>query len=508
MRSKKDAGRGALAVAVLALALCAGMPAQVPAQNNAPPSDAFLFPVEGDFSGLGWSQAFFAVHDFFSRTYAFGDWKKIPWDRMAAYYGQKIVAAEASGDRDAYRVAMVEYLKEIPDGHLKITADTDDLRERFIGGSYGLGLAELDDGSIIAAAVRTDGPAGKAGMPAGARILSWNGVPAEKALLAADIRWFKNAATRDDLELERLQGITRAPVGTRATVVFEPPSAGPAASPAAAATGGQSFTVELVAQHDDFADLGLFDIAPIPSTDELHRNVIWKILDGNIGYLRIYHVIHFDDITKYPTEVTDAVVEALKAFKTAGVTSLVLDLRGNRGGSDQVAADISGFFAGEEAFYERTAWYNASSGRFDLAYSDLFAQTFELSDRALWVVPREPHFEGEIAVLVNPATISSGEGLAMAIGRLPDAKVLGFYGTHGSFGLIPWPVAMPEGFAFEYPIGRSLDASGRIQIDADASGSGGIQPSIRVPRTAETMAAFASGTDVELEYARRWLISH
>ncbi len=504
MRSKKDAGRGALAVAVLALALCADMPAQIPAQDNAFSPDAFSFPAEGDFSGLGWSQAFFAVHDFFSRTYAFGDWKKIPWDRMAAYYGQKIAAAEARGDRDAYRIAMVEYLKEIPDGHLKMTADTDDLRERFIGGSYGLGLAELDDGSIVAAAVRTGGPAGKAGMPAGARILSWNGVPAEKALLSADIRWFKNAATRDDLELERLQGITRAPVGTRATVVFEPPSAGPAA----ASTGGRSFTVELVAQHDGFADLGLFDIAPIPSMDELHRNVVWKILDGNIGYLRIYHVIHFDDITKYPTEVTDAVVEALKAFKAAGVTSLVLDLRGNRGGSDQVAADISGFFAGEEVFYERTAWYNASSGRFDLAYSDLFAQTFELSDKALWVVPREPHFEGEIVVLVNPATISSGEGLAMAIGRLPGAKVLGFYGTHGSFGLIPWPVAMPEGFAFEYPIGRSLDASGKIQIDADASCSGGIQPSIRVPRTVETMAAFASGTDVELEYARRWLISH
>ncbi|HOP08546.1 MAG TPA: S41 family peptidase [candidate division Zixibacteria bacterium] len=508
MSLKKNAGRGALAVAVLALALCAGMAAQIPAQDNAPPSDAFSFPVEGDFSGLGWSQAFFAMHDFFSRTYAFGDWKKIPWDRMAAYYGQKIVAAEASGDRDAYRIAMVEYLKEIPDGHLKITANTDDLRERFIGGSYGLGLAELDDGSIVAAAVRADGPAGKAGLPAGARILSWNGVPTEKALLAADIRWFKNAATLDDLELERLQAITRAPVGRHATVVFEPPSADPAASLAAAATGGRNFTVELVAQHDDFADLGLFDIAPIPLTDELHRNVVWKILDGDIGYLRIYHVIHFDDITKYPTEVSDAVVEALKAFKAAGVTSLVLDLRGNRGGSDQVAADISGFFASEEAFYERTAWYNASSGHFDLAYSDLFAQTFELSDRALWVVPREPHFEGEIAVLVNPATISSGEGLAMAIGRLPNAKVLGFYGTHGSFGLIPWPIAMPEDFTFEYPIGRSLDASGRIQIDADASGSGGIQPSIRVPRTWETMAAFASGTDVELEYARRWLISH
>lgn len=74
------------------------MPAQIPAQDNAIPLDAFSFPKEGDFSGLGWSQAFFAVHDFFSRTYALGDWKKIPWDLMAAYYGQKIVAAEASGD--------------------------------------------------------------------------------------------------------------------------------------------------------------------------------------------------------------------------------------------------------------------------------------------------------------------------------------------------------------------------------------------------------------------------
>lgn len=505
MCADRNTGRKECLAALCVLLLCVVTPASILAQDSealgssSSVTGTFSFPQEGDFSGMGWSQAFFAMHDFFSRTYAFGDWKKVSWDKMAAYYGQKIAAAEIAGNKNAYRIAMVEYLREIPDGHVKVTANVSDLKDCFIGGSYGLGLAQLDNGSIVAAVVRPDGPAGRTGMPAGARIVSWNGVPAEKALLAADTRWFKNAATRDDLELERLQGMTRAPAEARVTVVYE---AVPGSSK------NQQVTVELVAQRDDFADLELFNLAPIPSMDELKKNVVWRILDDGIGYIRIYHVLHFDDITKYPIEVTDAVVDALKAFKAAGIRSLVLDLRGNRGGSDQVAADISGFFADDTSLYERTVWYNASSGRFDPAYSDLFAQTFELSDRALLVLPHEPHFDGKVAVLVNPATISSGEGLAMAIGRLPNAKVIGFFGSHGSFGLIPWPIAMPEDFSFEYPIGRSLDASGKIQIDADAEGSGGIQPSGRVPLTAATVAAYASGTDVELEYARTWLGSH
>lgn len=500
---------------VIAAAICLAAPSALFAQtaeqttgtsaSGEPARGEFSFPDEGDFRELGWSEAFFAAHRFVSRTYAFGDWKNIPWDRMATYFGQKIMAAESASDRDAYRIAMVEYLRQITDGHVKISANTEDLQEKYIGGSYGLGLAELDDGSVIAAAVRPDGPAAQAGLPAGARLFSWNGVPVADALLAADTRWFKNAATRDDLRLEELQGLARAPVGTRATIVFEAPATGADIGAGGGGSPHQLVRIEITAQSDSYADLSLFNPAPIPPLDELRKNVVWKILDGNIGYLRIYHVIHFDDMTKYPTEVTNGVAEALSAFKAAKVSKLVLDLRGNRGGSDQVAADISGYFYDAPAFYERTAWYNASSGHFDLAYSDLFAQTFELSDRALWVEPRQPHFGGSIAVLVNPATISSGEGLAMAIGHLPNATVVGFYGTHGSFGLIPWPVAMPGDVSFEFPIGRSLDASGTIQIDANARGEGGVQPTVRVPRTAQTISAYASGTDVELEFARQLL---
>ena len=60
----------------------------------------------------------------------------------------------------------------------------------------------------------------------------------------------------------------------------------------------------------------------------------------------------------------------------------------------------------------------------------------------------------------------------------------------------------------KFPIGRSLDEHGRIQIDSDASGSGGVQPELRVPRTLKNISAYAGGTDVELMYAREWLASH
>ena len=466
------------------------------------------FPDEGDYSELGWGASFFAMHDFLSQTYAFGDWKQIPWDSMASYFGQKIMAAQADKDRNSYRIAMVEYLKCIPDGHVKITSPLDDLKERFIGGSYGLGLAELDDGSIVVAAVKPEGPAALAGICPGARIAAWNGVPIQKALVGADTRWFKNWATKDDIALERLQALTRAPIGTQAVIEFFAVTAEeqPQKEDIVVKESPKTTIATLTAYRDNFADLSLFDLAPIPTMEELRKNVEWRILEGNVGYLRIYHVIHFDNYAIYPTEVTDAVVNALDAFCAAGLNSLILDVRGNRGGSDQVAADISGHFAEEPSLFERTAWYNASSGHFDYAHSDLFAQTFELGDGPLWVEPCQPHFSGKIAVLVNPATISSGEGLAMAIGRLPKATVMGFYGTHGSFGLIPWPIAMPEDFSFEFPIGRSLDARGVIQIDSDVSGKGGVQPEIRIPRTWQNIIEYALGTDVELEFARQWLL--
>jgi carboxyl-terminal processing protease len=63
---------------------------------------------------------------------------------------------------------------------------------------------------------------------------------------------------------------------------------------------------------------------------------------------------------------------------------------------------------------------------------------------------------------------------------------------------------MPEGYAIGYPNGRSVDENHVIQLDS-RGGEGGVAPDIRVPKNYENVMSYASGTDVELEYAVRYL---
>ena len=450
---------------------------------------------------MGWTEAFFAANTLLSRQYGLAMHKKIDFGALAVRYAPRIRAAEATGDRDAYRIALQEYLHEFHDGHFKIHSDVEDLKKRFIGGAFGLGLAALDDGSVIAAAVAPGSGAALAGIPAGARITAWNGMPPATAALGADLRWFRNEATADAIALRRLQALDRAPVGASVRVSWLPPPAAASGEPA----GTVPNNATIVARDDGYAGLASFDLARWTTLEEAKRYVEHRILDPETGYLRIYAESDFDDLIHYPKFIVDAVDRALAEFEAAGVTKLVLDLRANKGGSDQVAADIAGFFYDAPAYYENSLIRDAGGESFTAAYSDIFTGTLEPSHRAINIVPRARHFGGGIAVLVNPATVSSGEGITMAMSRLPNARIIGFNGTHGSFAILGMPVTMPEGVRFEYVMGVAADYAGRVLIDSDATLSGGVAPSIRVPRTHETMTAFGRGEDVELAYARDWL---
>ncbi len=451
---------------------------------------------DGDLAAMGWTEAFFATNTLLSRQYGLAMHKKIDFGALAERYAPRIRAAEATGDRDMYRIAMQEYLHEFHDGHFKIHSDVEDLIKRFIGGAFGIGLTALDDGSIIAAAIAPGGSAALAGIPAGAHIVSWNGMPPAIAALGADLRWFRNEANAEAFALRRLQALDRAPIGATVRVSWLPHGA-------SAATVPNNAT--LAARDDGYAGLALLDLARWTTLEEAKRYVEHRILDPETGYLRIYAESNFDDLIHYPQFIIDAVDRALAEFEAAGVTKIVLDLRANKGGSDQIAADIAGFFYDSPAYYENTWIRDAGRDSFTAAYSDIFTGTLEPSFRAINIVPRSRHFGGRIAVLVNPATVSSGEGIAMAMSRLPNADIIGFNGTHGSFAVLGMPVAMPEGVSFEYVMGVAADYSGRVLIDSDERLAGGVKPSLRVPRTHETMTAFARGEDVELAWAREWL---
>lgn len=58
-----------------------------------------------------------------------------------------------------------------------------------------------------------------------------------------------------------------------------------------------------------------------------------------------------------------------------------------------------------------------------------------------------------------------------------------------------------------FPIGASLDAKRRIQLDSDYTGKGGVSPRLRIPRTYENMLLVGHGQDIELKAAEGELMN-
>ncbi len=424
------------------------------------------------------------------------------WPLLYGRILPRVAEAQAAGDEKAYYRALHEYICSIPDGHISLgaknTAIPDAVARELAGGGFGLALAELDDWRVIAAAVSPGGPAALAGIKAGAEIVSWEGLPVRAALDRVDVGAvpFKRLtgavggenpkATDENYRLEQCRLLGRGSVGQKVGVEFRNPgTAGPRAA-----------TLEAV--DDSGATFSLLDFAARP---DFSSKVDYRILPEGYGYVLVR--MEYDASNPgYPIRVYDQFKEAIASFVEAKAPGVIIDMRGNYGGSDQLAADMCGFFYDAPSFYEKQEYYDKRSGGFlPLTLSENDSSPFV---EFIAIEPQTPHYGGPVVVLVNPGTTSSGEGVPACLAKLPRGKVIGFHGTNGSFGMVGGMILLPGGYSIGYPFGRSVDRNGIAQLDS-RNGIGGARPNLRVPKTAENVLAFAAGTDVELEYALKYL---
>ena len=90
----------------------------------------------------------------------------------------------------------------------------------------------------------------------------------------------------------------------------------------------------------------------------------------------------------------------------------------------------------------------------------------------------------------------------LALQGLPNVTVMGFLGTDGALAKVGGEIRMPRSHVVHYPIGRLVDASGRVVVSTDARDIGGILPDIVPPLTpAELDAHFNQGRDPLLDMA-------
>ncbi|TIH20157.1 peptidase S41 [Marinifilum sp. JC120] len=460
--------------------------------GTSPGHHPFVQTEAADYSGMSWTQAYDSLHALMQKQYAFSNWKNIDWNALDNTIRPKVVAAEAAVNADDYTSALLEYTRSIPDGHVTWNPTTFNGITTNTKGTYGLGIIGLDNGKVIANFVKAGGPANTAGIDVGAEITHWNGVPIATAVSQASTLWRPNPAsiaTNEHTILEQYRALALDPVGTNITITyFKADGTGPFVTPllAAADDGGEvKFKTKLWDRVDE-AD-------PIK----------YEVLASGYGYIQL-GTLESDDISF--DQLFDKFKEAMEFLTERNVPGIIIDLRANGGGSDDLAAKISGYFYSERTFYEYQNIYNAYNEQREIllpSHDDSYIIGWGIS---LNITPQSLQFTGPVVGIVNPDSTSSAEGVAMTIQNLDNGYIVSFYGTNGSFGMTGGEAKMPLGYTITFPNGQSLDVNKVIQLDSK-NGIGGITPDVRVPKTSARMIDYANGVDTELAYAVSFLNS-
>lgn len=446
-----------------------------------------------DFSANTWTEAFDRLHKRLSTEYAFTDWKAVDWGALGSACRAEIQAAQEQGDFEAYYLALRRYVNAVPDGHVRMTF-LPEIDEKYVGGGFGFTPALLEGGTVIAAWVDESSEAYRAGLRAGDELLTWNGLPAAEAAARTPAFFAPNAATHEDAELKRVAYLSRGAVGQRAELTFRDDA-------------GQVSSAVLTAYDDGMVALkkgypnpvvsdGLREmILGVESDAHLPTSMVeFEILDGNVAYIRVWGEFDADLTGAGSAPSTVALFQsAVQSANSAGCEGMILDIRNNVGGLDEMAAALLGSFYAERTFYEYQNDYDYATG------TRAVRRAMRDSD-ALMIEPAGALFTGRVIALINQKCISSGEGLAQGVRNLPGGDTLGFYGTNGSYGLSGAEALIPGGLTVAWPAGQSLDANRQIQLDS-RGGIGGVAPTIQVPMTREHALLVAQSQDVELAQA-------
>lgn len=159
-------------------------------------------------------------------------------------------------------------------------------------------------------------------------------------------------------------------------------------------------------------------------------------LDGNVGYLSLSRFV--------PADLSGDTLRAAIAF-IAHSDAVVIDLRGNIGGSpDAVAMLASPFFAADRGAVALHAADNRALGVHDVVSTDPEGAVAALADARLFV-------------LVGPRTASAAEMFAFALKRLHRATIVGETTSGAGNGGARQSVG--EGFALVVPEWRSTTGS-------------------------------------------------
>ncbi len=423
--------------------------------------------------------------------------KEVDFAALEAKYMPMVTEAEQEQDEEKFTDAVMMFCSELHDGHVCVVTDDKDRIEGCISYTvsykpreYGLAMVQLDNGDVIAVCTTAD--VQKLGIKDGTVITKWNG----KDILTACAEEVPNLGMSVKENAERIAAIVLSGVGGDTLDVSFLDDNGTEQTVTLKDLGDPHTQLEAFRLYRHFEKLGAED----EYDSLLAENFSTKMLDDKCGYLRItaessddgLYDIFIGYMTGNHAKAREMFREKLRGLKAQGMKYLIIDIRNNQGGYDEIANALCDLFTTEDMNHyavgiRENGTYKATS-------------------------THGIHGDGEFAdlkvlVLTNYGCLSAGDGATLYLSMMPNVTVAGLTDSYGCNQETGGISALTGGHIYVgFPVGPVLDGNGNPNIDTREDCVSRNPVDVRIPLDYDAaMKIFRDNEDYELNWAMQYL---
>ena len=432
--------------------------------------------------------------------YVLKEWKEVDFAALEAKYMPMVKEAEQEQDEQKFTDAVMMFCAELHDGHVHVVTDDKERVEGCISYTvsykpreYGLAMVQLDNGDVIA--VCTGAEVQKLGIKDGTVITKWNG----KDILKACAEEIPNLGMSVKENAERIAAIVLSGVGGDTVEVSFLDNSGLEQTVTLKDLGDPHTQLEAFRLYRHFEKLGAED----EYDSLLAENFSTKMLDDKCGYLRITAESSGDDLydifvgymTGNHAKAREMFREKLRALKSQGMEYLVIDIRNNQGGYDEIPIALCDLFTTENI--DHYAVGVRKNGTFKSTSTHGIKGDGEFANL-------------KVLVLTNYGCLSAGDGAALYLSMMPNVTVAGLTDSYGCNQETGGISALTDGRIYVgFPVGPVLNGNGDPNIDTRKDCVSRNPVDVRIPLDYDAaMKIFRDKEDYELNWAMQYLRSN
>ena len=430
------------------------------------------------------------------KYYVLKEWKELDFAALEEKYMPMVQEAEQEQNKDKFADAVMMFCCELHDGHVSVITDNEDrigcasYTMSYQPREYGLSMVQLDNGDVIA--VCTTDAVHTLGIEDGTVITKWNG----KDILKACEEDVPDLGMPVKENADRVAAMVLSGVGGETVEVSFIDKSGAEQTVTLTDLGEPHTQLEAFRAYRHFEKLGTEEEFESLSNE----NFSTKMLNDKCGYLRVTQEstdnILYDIFVGYMNgdhaKAREMFREKLRDLRSQGMEYLVIDLRNNQGGADEITNALCDLLTTED-------WYGLGVGtRKDGSY--------------ICNADHNIHADGEFAdlkvvALTNYGCLSAGDSASYYLSRLPNVTLAGLtdpYGCNQETGGIS--VLSGGELYVGYPVGLVLDGNGDPNIDTRSDRISRNPVEERIPLDFDAaMKIFRDKEDYELDWAMQYL---